>query len=145
MFKKILLSIFLGLTSLKTMSVNIELITNNDSTNLTISKNEVRQLFLLKKKRLKDGTLTTLVQMDQSSYLHKKFLRDVLKISSENYNKIINNSNNSGTSSYVIVVNTQSEMVDRVANIPNSIGYIENDFLLINSLQKNVAVYKIVE
>jgi hypothetical protein len=144
MFKKIFLSIFLALCSFRLLSGNIELITSNSDAT-TISKNEVRQLFLLKKKRLTNGALITLIQMNKDNSLHKKFLRDILKISSEDYNRIINNSNNSGNGSYVITVTSQSEMVRKVMSIQNSIGYIDNDYLLFNSLDNNIIVYKIIE
>lgn len=135
---------FMILSTYKSLAGNIDLITNSTNA-LTISKNEVRQLFLLKKKRLSDGSLIVLVQMNQNNPIHRKFIRDILNISFEDYNRIVNNNNNSGNSGYVITVNTQQEMLDKVTDISNSIGYIDNDYLLINSLNNNLAIYKIIE
>lgn len=142
--KRCLIILLLLFKISSTSASDISVITSKAG-DLTISKYEVRQLFLMKRKRLNSGELTILVQMNPNSYLHKKFVREVLDMSVEQYNQIVDSTNNSGYNSYNIIVNTKEEMIKRVSEIQNSIGYIDNDFIIINSLNTAINVYKIVD
>ena len=143
MIKKLILFLFLVVANFRVTAEHVTVIGGQE--NPTITRNEVRQLFLLKRKRFSTGELSTLIQMSPKSTLHRSFVREVLGMNIEDYNKVIDNSNNSGFSGNIITVSNQEEMINKVGNVNNSIGYIDSNFILINSLNNNVTVYKIIE
>ena len=110
-----------------------------------ISRNEAKSLYLMRTRRLNDGQSVILFQMPQNSYEHKKFVRDVLGISIEQYNRELDKLINVGLSTPIRVVNTKQDMLNSVAITYNSIGYIDADHLIIYSGENDVKTLKIID
>ena len=143
MIKNFIIFLFLLSINFKSIADHVGVIGRQE--NYTITKNEVKQLFLLKRKRFSTGELSTLVQMNSNSTLHKLFVREILGMNIETYKKIIYNSINSGFNGNIITVSTQEEMINKVSTVSNSIGYIDSNIILINSNYNNITIYKIID
>jgi ABC-type phosphate transport system substrate-binding protein len=129
----------------KTISADTSLITMyNDNVN-SIAKKDVKLLYLMKRRNLSNGGPVIIYQMPVNSILHKKFVRDILDMSIEQYNQVINQAVNSGLNRFIITVETREEMINKVSETNNSIGYIDSDYLIINSISKTVSIYKIID
>lgn len=115
------------------------MITDSDFNSIEkITKTEAQFLYLMKTRRLNDGQVVTLFQMPQDSVQHKQFVRNILRMSIEQYNRELDRITNSGLSTRIKTVYTKQEMIQRVSSTINSIGYIDTDYLIIYSGDSNV-------
>ena len=110
-----------------------------------ISRNEAKSLYLMKSRRLNDGQSVILFQMPQSSYEHKKFVRDVLGMPIEQYKRELDRLINAGLSMPIRIVSSKQDMLNSVAITYNSIGYIDADHLIIYSGENDVKTLKIID
>lgn len=139
--------IFLTLLLLVSLTAESQVTTlvNSDFNEAHITKREVRNLYLLKSRRLSDGQTVVLFQLPTNSKLHKLFVREVLDMSVEKYLQEIDRLVNAGLNTNIIIVNNKEEMMYKVSSAPSGIGYIDNDYLLMNDGNRGVKILKIVE
>ena len=108
---------------------------------LTVS--DVRALYLLKYRRWSSGEKVILFQMPVNSAEHRSFVHEVLGMSMSEYDREWNRVVSDGLSSDIHTVRTADDMMNRVKNTPNAIGYISNDTIIINSGANDVTILHI--
>lgn len=143
--KRILLVLLFSFFLHQNISADTSLITMYGDNTKSITKKDVKLLYLMKRRNLSNGDPVIIYQMPVNGALHKKFVRDILDMSIEQYNQVINQTVNSGLSRFIITVETREEMISKVSETNNSIGYIDSDYLIINSISKTVSIYKIID
>lgn len=108
-----------------------------------ISREDARALYLMKERRWDDGQIVILYQLPTNSKLHRAFVRDVLGMSNEQYNREWDRLVNAGLSTYIHSVSSQQEMIRRVANTANALGYIDSDHMIINTGERDITTLRI--
>jgi hypothetical protein len=113
--------------------------------NSAMTRAEARSLFLMRTRRFPDGSPVVLIQLPAQHQTHKRFVREVLNMTPEQYARERDKATNSGTAATIRFVSTTEEMLMRVARTPNSLGYVDSDNLLLNSGNNDVKVLRIID
>jgi hypothetical protein len=136
----IFLYFFTGLTFGDT-----SVIINVDVNSGKLSTTDIRNIYLMRYNRWPNGDKVVLFQMTEDTYLFRHFVRDILGMSVEEYNKKWNKMVNSGLGSEVRYVKTTDEMLRRVSSTRSAIGYIDSDNVIINFGGNDVKVLHIAD
>lgn len=123
----------------------IEPLTNKDLEQTKVTKKEVRALYLQRSRRLSEGEAVTLFQLPSNHKLHKAFVREVLDMSMEKYLQETDHLVNAGLATSIFLVKSREEMIDKVSSIRNAIGYIDSDYLIVNTDIHGIKILKIVD
>ena len=109
-----------------------------------ITREDARNLYLMKSRRWEDGQLIILFQMPQNSSSHKAFVREVLGMSTEQYNREWDRLVNAGLSGSIRSVANEEEMMRKVGLTPNALGYVSNDRLIVHNGENYVRTLRII-
>jgi ABC-type phosphate transport system substrate-binding protein len=104
-----------------------------------ISKQEVFWMYTMKTRFWEDGTKITVFYQNFDSPQHKEFCRDVLGVSTDRFATNVETYINKGNAAYFVQVNSPRDVYYQVAKVQGAIGYLSNEFVLIN---KNGAIVK---
>lgn len=113
--------------------------------NETISRVDARAIYLMKARRWDNGQQIVLFQMPHNSRAHKQFVRDVLEMSAEQYAREWDRLTNAGLSTSIKIVNSEREMLQRIAGTSSGLGYIDADHLVIHDENSGVRTLRIVD
>lgn len=109
--------------------------------NKYLSKQEVAWMYTMKTRFWEDGTKIVVFYYNFDSPLHKRFCNEVLGITTERFDTIVNTYINKGNAGYFKKVETEEEMIREVSRQKGAIGYISNEIVLVN---RGVAVERFV-
>jgi ABC-type phosphate transport system substrate-binding protein len=101
----------------------IEAYANIDGAEHSISRSELRAVFLGRTRTWKDGTPTHLVLLEDSSPIHKKFCREVLGLFSHQLRSAWDRKVHSGTGQAPMTVGSLDEMLSIINKTPGAVGY----------------------
>lgn len=121
------------------------LIGNTETAVFTVSREEVRQLYLMKKRRLYGGVTIKIFQYPSEDKNHINFVNEVLAMSMEKYNQEWDKAVNAGLSKHISIVKSRREMLEMISKTYNGVGYIDEDTLIINTGLYNVKEIRIID
>lgn len=123
----------------------INVVTNQDIAVVSVSREEIRQLYLMKKRRLYGGASVKIFQYPFEDKAHLQFVKNVLLMSMEKYYRELDKSVNAGLSKHIYIVKNRQEMLEMISKTYNGIGYVDEDTLIINIGLYNVKAIHIVD
>lgn len=102
-----------------------------------ITKNQVREIFLLKQRHWADGTRILLCRLPMTNFIHRRFVREVLGLTPEKYETEWLRLMKLPTNSNFKEVSTEEKMISCVSAQQGTMGYVDADHLLISSTGEN--------
>jgi hypothetical protein len=99
----------------------------------SVTRQELTWMYTMKTRFWEDGSRITVFYMDTSSPAHAKFCKEVLDISPDRFDKMVNSYINSGNASYFRLAQTPQEVLRKVGLIEGAIGYLDSDTVAINN------------
>lgn len=101
----------------------VEAHANLDTANLTPSAGELRSIFLGRTRVWRDGTPVTVIVLEDSSPIHKKFCRDVLGLFNHQLRSTWDRKVYSGTGQAPTIASSLEEMQRLIQSTPGAVGY----------------------
>ena len=141
--RKITVLLVLLLSNFSHSETNI--ISNQDVMVVSVSREEIRQLYLMKKRRLYGGINVKIFQYPFEDKTHLQFVQNVLLMSVEKYYREVDKAVNAGLSKHIFIVKNRKEMLEMISKTHNGIGYVDEDTLIINIGLYNVKAIHIVD
>ncbi|MCL7422308.1 MAG: hypothetical protein M8364_15565 [Methylobacter sp.] len=90
----------------------------------SISRNGLSAIFKMRLLRWNDGSAVTVFVLNDDDPLHKQFCKQILNVfphqMRRNWNKLVF----SGSGQAPILVESKTEMIEKIANTPGSVGYL---------------------
>lgn len=117
----------LGLTLLLYMNNShaIVLIVNESVSSLPTSSKSIRNIFTLQKLYWENGNKIQVFVFPDNNLLHRQFSKTITKIFPHQYRRIWDRITFSGMGTAPTTVHSLAEMLEKVSQTKNSIGYIE--------------------
>jgi ABC-type phosphate transport system substrate-binding protein len=140
--KRIAALMLLALTPLMTMASPVS-VANIAPDQLTVSRSTVVLMYTMRVRYWSDGTRVSVFNLPASNYAHKTFIRSVLGLSPITYQQHVDRQINAGVGGNFHVVNSMDDMLNKVSTTHGAVGYVSNDYLLIN--QGGLRALKIVD
>lgn len=97
-----------------------------------ISKQEVFWIYTLRTRFWNDGTRIIVYYQDFNSSAHYDFCRNVLQVSPLSFQSAVETYVNVGNAAYFRKASSDAEVLKLVARTPGSVGYISENFLVVN-------------
>lgn len=109
---------------------------NNQQT--TISRNGLSAIFKMRLTLWNDGTPVTVYVLPDDHRLHREFSKKILHVFPHQLRRIWNNAVFSGSGQAPIMLTSQDEMIEKVANTPGAIGFIST-----NNINDNIKILQV--
>jgi len=103
----------------------IEIIANVDDTGQIKSANDLRSIFSLRTRYWANGEKIRVFVLPDDSTVHKVFVKEKLHMFPHQLRRTWNRMTYTGTGQPPTVVKSVSEMIEKIKNTKNSIGYID--------------------
>lgn len=87
---------------------------------------DTRAIFAMRKRVWPNGSQIVVFSLSDSSSTHKDFVKKNLRMFPHQLRRVWDRMVFSGTGDAPIQLDSEQEMIDKIANTPDSIGYIEN-------------------
>ncbi len=108
-------------------SLAVSLIVNGSVVSPPNSKQDIRNIFTLQKTSWSDGSRIYIFVFPDDSTLHQTFSKTLTGIFPHQYRRIWDRYTFSGTGIAPTVVETEAEMIEKISQTKNSIGYIKRE------------------
>jgi ABC-type phosphate transport system substrate-binding protein len=103
---------------------SVELVSNLDVSQKTLSRTTLRLIFSMRMTQWPDGKPIHVFVMGDKSDLHKRFSKQLLGLFPHQLRRAWNRQIYSGMGQAPIMVKSEYEMREQVANTPGAIGYL---------------------
>lgn len=128
-----LLKFLLYLVFIQTSNADTIVIKNEiPDVNYELTRTEILWMFTMKTRFWYDGTKITVFYLDRTSTAHKNFCKNILRISPEKFDNILNSKLNEGNAGSFRLVRNQDDLLYKVSLIDGSIGYYDDSLIFIN-------------
>jgi len=108
-----------------TVNANAQiLITHPDNNASQLSKNSVRSIFAMRTPHWPDGSPIQVFVLDDQTPIHISFCKHLLGMFPYQLRRVWDRQVFSGTGIAPVTVDTEQEMIEKVASTPGAIGYI---------------------
>lgn len=115
--------VFLALTLLGQASAS-EVIVNKSVSVQEATQSDIRSIFTMQKRIWHNKKQIAVFVLAEDSQTHKDFVKNILQMFPHHLRKIWDRLVYSGTGTIPIEVDSEQEMIEKIANTPNSIGYV---------------------
>ncbi|MCU7811029.1 MAG: substrate-binding domain-containing protein [Candidatus Thiodiazotropha sp. (ex Notomyrtea botanica)] len=129
---------FALLLCLTNSSGAVDLVVNENVPIETLSRSTVRSVFSMRMTSWPDGVPIQVFVMGDKTKLHASFSKEILGVFPHQLRRAWNRQIFAGTGQAPAKVDTEQEMLDKVATTPGAIGYISKE--LINEQIRKIAV-----
>ena len=99
---------------------------------LTMTRQEVAWIYGMKTRFWDDGTKITVYYLDRDSKIHKEFVKQVLSISPERFDAMLSTYLNTGNAGSFRMTRNEDSVINAVAMMDGSVGYIDSKTLVIS-------------
>jgi hypothetical protein len=113
--------------------------------NESLSRLRVRSIFMMSSRYWDNGIPIQIVLLEHDRVIHKLFISNILNMSPDRYESIINAKVNSGLSKPPIKVMSEIEMLEMINRVPGSIGYVGSGYVAYKDEYGKVNFVKITE
>lgn len=103
-----------------------QIVVNKSVSASGFSKADIRAIFTMQKRFWSNNAQIKVYTLPDSSPLHKSFIKDKLQMFPHQIRKIWDRMTFSGTGMTPIELDSEEEMIDKIATTPNSIGYLDD-------------------
>ena len=107
-------------------SFAISLIVNDSVSFSPASSKDIRNIFTLQQTHWENGNKIQIFVFPDDNAVHQQFSKSITQIFPYQYRRIWDRVTFSGTGLAPTIVNSMEEMLEKVSQTKNSIGYIEN-------------------
>lgn len=111
---------------------------NSNNQQTSISRNGLSAIFKMRLTLWNDGTPVTVYVLPDDHQLHKEFSKKILHVFPHQLRRIWNNAVFSGSGQAPITLNSQEEMLEKIANTPGAIGFIST-----NNLNESIRILQV--
>ncbi|WP_440874962.1 hypothetical protein [Thalassotalea sp. PLHSN55] len=92
----------------------------------SLSTSQLRRIYSMRQVRWSDGTAIAVFVLPSQHPVHQRFSKDVLRLFPYQLDRIWNKLTFSGLGLRPILVNSEQELLKKIASVPGAIGYVEN-------------------
>lgn len=103
-----------------------EIVVNKSVTTADYSTADIRAIFTMKKRFWSNNRQIKVYVLPDSNPLHKDFVKNVLNMFPHQIRRVWDRMAYSGTGTVPVELGSEQEMMDKIANTPDSIGYINS-------------------
>jgi ABC-type phosphate transport system substrate-binding protein len=103
-----------------------EVVVNKSVSTLGYSKADIRAIFTMQKRRWSNNRQIKVYTLPDSNPLHKDFVKNNLNMLIYHVRKVWDRMTYSGTGAAPIELESEQEMIEKIATTPDSIGYINS-------------------
>lgn len=128
----------------KTIQSDTVPITSKEFAIENITRFELRRLYFMKDRWVEGIGLVCLYQRPPHSDAHLRFIRETLGLTPSEYFKQLALMVNSGKGAVITVVGSDEDMIAKVTEKDNALGYLDVDTLIIN-LDKSTKFLKVID
>lgn len=122
-FSNILVILFM-VTAFSFVATATEVIVNKSVPSAKYSVGDIRAIFIMQKRLWPDNRQIKVYTLPDSNPLHKEFVKSNLHMLPHQIRRIWDRMTYSGTGNAPIQLDSEQEMIDKIANTPGSIGYL---------------------
>ena len=123
---------------------DVEPIINRNLPLREISRADARDIYMLKERLGPAGNKPQLFRLPLRNRVHREFVRDVLGMSSEQFDREWQKLVNAGLATEIEEVDNEREMLNVVSRRPRGVGYLSKDYLVLNVSGHDVEVVRII-
>lgn len=98
----------------------------NKSVSASYSKADIRAIFIMQKRHWSNNRQIKVYILPDDSSLHKDFVKNTLNMLPYQIRKIWDRMTFSGTGTAPIELESEQDMIDKIATTPDSIGYLNS-------------------
>ncbi len=98
----------------------------NKSVSVSYNKADIRAIFCMQKRQWPNNRQIKVYTLPDSNPLHKDFAVNILNMLPYHIRKIWDRMTFSGTGIAPIELESEQDMIDKIANTPDSIGYLDS-------------------
>lgn len=124
---------------------DVDGIINRALTLRTIKREDVQSLYLLKERFGPEGARPRLHRLPLDSRLHREFVRDVLRMSPDQFDREWKRLVSLGLATEIEEVRSEKEMLAAVSRKPMGAGYISKDYVVLNLAGSDAVVVRVVD
>jgi ABC-type phosphate transport system substrate-binding protein len=103
-----------------------EVVVNKSVSTSGYSKADIRAIFTMQKRRWSNNRQIKVYTLPDSNPLHKDFVKNNLNMLIYHVRKVWDRMTYSGTGAAPIELESEQEMIEKIATTPDSIGYINS-------------------
>ncbi|MCC5882145.1 MAG: hypothetical protein JJU25_05850 [Halomonas sp.] len=107
----------------------IVLIANHQVANTSLTQDTTRAIFAMRQRNWPDGQAVRVFVLPNRHPVHARFAKELLAVYPHQLQLAWDRMVFSGTGQAPSQVNSQSEMLERVATTPGALGYLEREYL----------------
>lgn len=121
-----ILAISLFFAAFSPIATATEIVVNKTVTASDYSTAEVRAIFTMKKSTWPNHRQIRVYTLPDNNPLHKEFVKNNLHMFVHQLRRVWDRITFSGTGFAPVELGSEQEMIDKIANTPDSIGYLNN-------------------
>jgi ABC-type phosphate transport system substrate-binding protein len=103
-----------------------EVVVNKSVSASGYSKADIRAIFIMQKRRWPNNRQIKVYTLPDGNPLHKDFVKNILNMLPHQIRKIWDRMTFSGTGTAPIELESEQDMIDKIATTPDSIGYLKS-------------------
>ncbi|GGW85145.1 hypothetical protein [Alteromonas halophila] len=119
------LALMLSIVAPMTASASVVVIVNDDVSEGSLSKTDIRQIFTGHRQFWRDGSRIRVFVLDNNAPAHKTFCRETLKMFPYQLERLWNQITYSGQGEPPVRLDSQQALINAVLETPGAIGYAE--------------------
>jgi ABC-type phosphate transport system substrate-binding protein len=129
--RALMLTLVLGLLPLSATALErqVVLIAHPNVANTSLTRDTTRAIFAMRQRSWPDGQAVRVFVLPNDHPVHARFAKERLTVYPHQLQLAWDRMVFSGTGQAPSQVNTQSEMLERVATTPGALGYLEREYL----------------
>ena len=120
----IFLAIFFFFVASTSIAKATEIVVNKSVPNASYSATDIRAIFTMQKRFWSNNRQIKVYTLSDGNPLHKDFVKNKLGMFPHQIRRIWDRITYSGTGTEPIELDSEQDMIDKIANTPNSIGYL---------------------
>jgi ABC-type phosphate transport system substrate-binding protein len=122
----IILAIIFIFTAFPPVVTAIEIVVNKTVSTSGYSKVDIRAIFTMQKRLWSNNKQIKVYTLPDSSSLHKEFVKNDLNMLPHQVRRVWDRMTYSGTGVAPIELESEQDMIDKIATTPDSIGYLNS-------------------
>jgi ABC-type phosphate transport system substrate-binding protein len=121
-----ILAVYLFLTAFSPIATATEIVVNKTVPASNYSTEDIRAIFTMKKTAWPNHKPIRVYTLPDNNPLHKDFVKNNLRMFAHQIRRIWDRITYSGTGAAPIELDSEQEMIEKVANTPDAIGYLNS-------------------
>ena len=128
------LAIYLSFVAFSPIALATEIVVNKSVSTAGFSTAEARAIFAMQKRFWQNNKQIKVFVLPDNNPVHKDFVKNILHMFPHQIRRVWERMTFTGTGAAPIMLDSEQEMIDKIANTPDAIGYL-------NSVPKNENIH----